>query len=1182
MSPRSALFLGIMLVPCLLTGGDQRAGDGKPVFTVPADAGRDSVVNVIVEFREPPSLLAAAEHRPLYAGYANRFAGFSQDLATAGVALGAAQLGRTYSRVFFGVSISLPARQLHIVEQLDYVKRVHRAKVFTADLIGGLAQIRVPEVRATFGVYGEGVRVGILDSGVDYGHPALGGGFGPGFKVAGGYDFVNGDPDPMDDYGHGTHVAGIVAADGNGLQGVAPKARLYAFKVLDQLGRGKEEDIIAAIEQCVDPNQDGDLSDKLQVVNMSLGASFGSPDDAISTAVDNASALGITFCVAAGNNGRYTPVQGKETNYYFTGMETVGSPGLARRAITVGAVDSLDQRASFSSQGPSSHTFAVKPDVLAPGVDIVSLQPGGGTVALSGTSMATPMVSGIAALLLERTPGLTPAEVKSLISTTARDLDLPVMAQGSGRVDAMRAFTTATLVRPTTLDLGLDDPAAGTWERAETLLVSNRRGVSQAYTVSLTGSRPGISLTASPPAFLIPAGGTGEVIVRVQVSNALVPIVDEDILVFDGMATITGTADTLRVPWAFVRTTRLKIAFSEPDPRVVGTSRTYYFTQGYARYYSKTIWTDSKHLEVIGASIGLYDIAAHFPLSGKLVVREQFDFQGSGGLAIDAAEAVHEIRFDARDEAGQPFPLTPEARRSLHIELPLGGPHYITLQPGSSTLLSSTVSTRFTFHPLESLISVREGGRIVLPQYHPFAGVSGPKVLQPGQAGYLRQTLKFRADPGVREAKLYSDIIAILTQSGEEYYNTVQFSIDTLSVANGEASVTLFLMPPVDPVFSASIAFHLNHSHFTADNLDLSTRYLTAAGDSIYAALPSDRSIATYASPSGGTMTFGGSPVSVLYLSYNNSFGTSLHFDPRFRGGLSEDRWNDGIHGSYEIFGPAGDRLTGGPLATSRAPFPVSPDVYTIKVRSSNHYVRLAKGNVEATLRVDITKPVPDPPYITSFTLLNGARTATDVFAQGENATLRFSSKTYAFPDRLPVADSTRTWYRLNGTASWLPLPVSLAGQQLDKAGSLYSADLSPATAVDSTGVDLRIRLVDEYGNATDHILEPAFAVGKWTGGDPTHVPESGGVPAVFALYQNYPNPFNGASVIEFRIPESGPVTLRVYDLLGREVATLVDGRTPAGSHVARFDASTLASGVYVYRLTAGGSVQVRKMTLVR
>ncbi len=126
----------------------------------------------------------------------------------------------------------------------------------------------------------------------------------------------------------------------------------------------------------------------------------------------------------------------------------------------------------------------------------------------------------------------------------------------------------------------------------------------------------------------------------------------------------------------------------------------------------------------------------------------------------------------------------------------------------------------------------------------------------------------------------------------------MQFSFDTLKVADGEASVNLFLMPPVDPIFSTSIAFHLNYSNFTADNLDLSTRYLTAAGDSIYAALPSDRSIATYASPSGGTMTFGGSPVSIMLLSYNNSFGTSLHFDPRFRGGLSEDRWNDGIHGS--------------------------------------------------------------------------------------------------------------------------------------------------------------------------------------------------------------------------------------------------------------------------------------------
>jgi len=624
----------------------------------------------------------------------------------------------------------------------------------------------------------------------------------------------------------------------------------------------------------------------------------------------------------------------------------------------------------------------------------------------------------------------------------------------------------------------------------------------------------------------------------------------------------------------------MRIAFSDPDPLIIGESASYYFTQGYARTFSKTVWTDSKHLEVIGAFSCVYDIVAYFPSLGRLVFKESLNFQGSGSTSVNASDAVHEIRFDGRDDSGQPFPLTPEARRTIHIQLPLGSPYYVTLPAGSSSLLSSAASTRFTFHPLESFVSLKQAGRVVLPQFVSFTGISAPVVLHSGAGGYVRQTLKFRTPPETGKARLYSEFIAIQTVSGEEYYNPVQLSIDTVSLTDGECSLNLFLMPPIDPVYSASIAFHLSYSD--PAYLDLTTRYMTAAGDSIYPSLPSDRSIATHVSPNGGTMIFGGLPVSIMHLSYNNSFGPSLHFDPRFRGGLSEDRLSDVIHGSYEIFGPAGDRLTGGPLAASRSPFPVTPDIYTIRVSSSNHYVRAAKGTVEAWLRADLTKPVPDPPYITSYTLLNAARSATDVFSQAEHASLRFSSKTYASPDVLPVSDSTRAWYRRTGTAAWNPLPVVLAGQQLAKAGSLFAVDLSPATAVDSTGVDLRIRLVDQYGNAVDHVLAPAFAVGGWTGGETTSVPEEDAVPVTYALHQNYPNPFNGSSDIGFRISELSYARLQVFDLLGREVATLVNERKPAGSYVVRFDASGLASGVYIYRLQAGGFVQGRKMSLIR
>jgi subtilisin family serine protease len=360
-------------------------------------------------------------------------------------------------------------------------------------------------------VKGEGVLVGIIDSGIDYLHPALGGGIGPAFKVVGGYDFVNGDPDPMDDNGHGTHVAGIVAADGVLFQGVAPKARILAYKVLNASGQGSDWDVIAALERSVDPNQDGDPSDMPDILNMSLGSDFGDPDDPVSTAVDNAVRLGMTICVAAGNAGGYTPVQGKEQNYYFTGMETVASPGTARLAITVGAVDSLDRLAQYSSKGPSAGIFAIKPDVVAPGDGIWSLAPGGGMIQHSGTSMASPVVAGVAALLKSKDRSMSPAAVRSAIMNSSVDLGLSVFKQGAGRIDPVRALTTTTLINPGHLSYGLDDPSQLTWTKVETLSVFNANAASQSYLLSVSGSVPGVDLTVLPAAFTIPSGASGDV-----------------------------------------------------------------------------------------------------------------------------------------------------------------------------------------------------------------------------------------------------------------------------------------------------------------------------------------------------------------------------------------------------------------------------------------------------------------------------------------------------------------------------------------------------------------------------------------------------------------------------------------------------------------------------------------------
>lgn len=173
-----------------------------------------------------------------------------------------------FRNTFHGLAIDLPESLINEIRALPYVKNVYPDHEITHFTYESVYQIQADSVWRQYGTRGEGITIGILDSGIDYNHPSLGGGFGPGFKVIDGWDFVDNDPDPMDEHRHGTHVAGIAAGNNESSHndpeslpflGIAPDANLVAYRVLDENGRGRISDIIAAIERAVDPNQDGDF-----------------------------------------------------------------------------------------------------------------------------------------------------------------------------------------------------------------------------------------------------------------------------------------------------------------------------------------------------------------------------------------------------------------------------------------------------------------------------------------------------------------------------------------------------------------------------------------------------------------------------------------------------------------------------------------------------------------------------------------------------------------------------------------------------------------------------------------------------------------------------------------------------------------------------------------------------------
>jgi len=274
----------------------------------------------------------------------------------------------------------------------------------SGDVPWGVARVNAPAAWSSG--QGAGVKVAVIDTGIDCTHPDLKCDFSAGTNI------VDPGSAPMDDNEHGTHVAGTIAGRGKGGPlGVAPQATLIPVKVLDADGAGSLSDIVAGINWAA---QNG-----VDVINMSLGGPAGSA--ALQRAVKQALSAGVVIVAAAGNSG--------------PNPDTVGFPGGYPGVIAVAASDKNDQVASFSSRGDAVA-------FIAPGVNITSTVPGGGTKSLSGTSMASPHVAGLAALALER-GARGPAGVRAAFSRAASKLCsvstcLAPTEQGAGMIDAAK------------------------------------------------------------------------------------------------------------------------------------------------------------------------------------------------------------------------------------------------------------------------------------------------------------------------------------------------------------------------------------------------------------------------------------------------------------------------------------------------------------------------------------------------------------------------------------------------------------------------------------------------------------------------------------------------------------------------------------------------------------------------
>ncbi|MBM7704058.1 S8 family serine peptidase [Metabacillus iocasae] len=579
----------------------------------------------------------------------------------------------TFQTAFSGLSIKGTNRELNKVAQEPFVQSTHALSEYKVTMNESVPFIGSEQVRGLFDEHhhrltGEGVKVGVIDTGVDFTHPDLR------RNYIGGYDVIDKDYKPMetlkgegDPTIHGTHVAGVIAANGK-MRGVAPEAEIYAYRALGPGGVGTSESVILAVEKAI---QDG-----VDVINLSLGNEVNGPDLPTSLALNKATEKGIVTVTSSGNSG--------------PDLWTVGSPGTASKAISVGAslppvklpylqlgfdnkkievnplqgsipwaftrgyevidggigeesdltsalgkvvlvergelsftqkarnaekagaialiignnlkgsfLGALEQEvgipvvsiskenaiklkegvqsnvllytryaviqdflASFSSKGPVTSTWDIKPDIVAPGYSIDSTVPGG-YVSMHGTSMAAPHVAGACALLLQAHPEWSPEQVKAALMNTAKPLfksngkRYAPYEQGTGRIQVDKAIQSSSLIYPSTLSYRVHKKDKPLQLVKQVVTIDNQSSTKQMYKIESPHYEPGLTWKF-PLSFVVGPKEKKQIEIGLEVDAR-----KWRAGMHDGVLRIQSNKEVVEIPYLFI--------IEEPDyPRVMG------------------------------------------------------------------------------------------------------------------------------------------------------------------------------------------------------------------------------------------------------------------------------------------------------------------------------------------------------------------------------------------------------------------------------------------------------------------------------------------------------------------------------------------------------------------------------------------------------------------------------------
>ena len=966
------------------------------------------------------------------------------------------QVKHEFGYLFNGLALSAKMRDWQRLKQLPQVKAVEPDYQMQADLSDSVPLIGAPSVWAMtdaggHAVTGRGVRVAIVDTGVDYAHPDLGGGLGSAYKVVGGYDFVNNDPDPMDDNGHGTHVAGIVAANGV-LKGVAPDASLLAYKVLNDSGWGQTSAIIAGLERAADPDDNPATDDGANVINMSLGGG-GNPDSPLSQAVDNAVNHGIVVVVAAGNSG--------------PSAETIGCPGVARNALTVAASDKYDTLAEFSSRGPvPGYADVIKPDITAPGVSIQSTVPLYGSLgsptryrSLDGTSMATPHVAGAVALIKQLHPDWTPEVIKANLMNTAKNLGRDMFEQGAGRVDVYAAARAPATISPGSLAMGWDDLDQPVWSTTKTLTITNRSTSMSAYSLTLAAALPqGITVTFSPANMSLLSGESQPILVSLTVDNHIVPDSNSPSHSYEGQVIVQSGSNAWKIPFAFVKMPLLNVTFDE-GPAVVGVHN------GADKWWFPSNSGLSMPMYV---PPGTYDIMVAYGDLATWVVKERIPVTAKTDVIILKSEAANEVQLKLLDvnsheipPAGwfpSPIGFSALKHKASGVTIAFGGAAF-NFQPDPSHLHFSDISSAYRYEariPAQSVVTNWD--------YYDFSyllanGITTSMIVQNDPRQFKKIEYQYKSDP-----------------STQQLWRVWWWNTEGMGISVSPSAVRQLVAPfkergyyvPASPdavwKWGYSQVFTVYPNLNEGDPSYVPPLYQTPflhARDPQTMDLYLDTRLPANLSVTSDYLPVGSAPPHWRGKFENRDDALIVNV-PQVGWGLlvlnqALDRTSYG-NLPYELY-QSGRQVGSGTI--TRSPISLgTPGAYTMTVPYTHYYVKDRPGTARATIGFDTSSTLDkNPPYLLSLNVLAGDRMV-ESLAPSDAGEIRFSVGDDTGLDQVTLA------YQAGG--AWQELA-------LHQSGNVFTATVP--TVLSDSYVALKITAHDTQGNWLSYEANPAFYV---------------------------------------------------------------------------------------------------------